>query len=139
MRSLFNVYLQQIGQSEQSFYEMSRALAEAERTTAGADEVMLRYANSTSQAAESAQDLAAGTAGADAVLLQNYSNLQKVEQGWQDIADAQQLAADLALVDPFNAAAEPINELLSAQQALADSEGEWVHTHGQHGRAANGR
>jgi hypothetical protein len=126
MRSLFNVYLQQIGQSEQSFYEMSRALAEAERTTAGADEVMLRYANSTSQAAESAQDLAAGTAGADAALLQNYGNLQKVEQGWQDIADAQQLAADLALVDPFNAAAEPINELLSAQQALADSEGEWV-------------
>jgi len=126
MRSLFNVYLQQIGQSEESFYNMSRALAEAERTTAGADEVMLRYAHSTGQAAENAQDLAAGTAGADAVLLQNYSNLQKVEQGWQDLADAQQLAADLALVDPFNAAAEPINELLSAQQALADSEGEWV-------------
>jgi len=126
MRSLFNVYLQQIGQSEQSFYEMTHALAEAERTTAGADEVMLRYANSTQQAAQNAQDLAAGTVGADAALLQNYGNLQKVEQGWQDLADAQQLAADLALVDPFNAAAEPINELLSAQQALADSEGEWV-------------
>lgn len=126
MRSLFGVYLQQLGLSEQGFYEMTRALAEAERVTAGADEVMLRYANSTSQAAESARDLAAGTAGADAVLLQNYSNLQKVEQGWQDIAAAQQLAADLALVDSFKAAADPVNELLSAQQALTDSQGEWV-------------
>ncbi len=126
MRSLFNVYLQQIGQSEESFYNMTRALAEAERTTAGADAVMLRYANSTGQAAENTQDLAAATAGADAVLLQNYSNLQKVEEGYQAIADAQQLAADLALVDSFKAAADPVNELLSAQQALAESEGEWV-------------
>lgn len=126
MRSLFNVYLQQLGLSEQTFYEMTRSLAEAERLTAGADAVMLRYANSTGQAAENTQDLAAATAGADAVLLQNYSNLQKVEEGYQAIADAQQLAADLALVDSFKAAADPVNELLSAQQQLAESEGEWV-------------
>lgn len=40
--------------------------------------------------------------------------------------EAEAAARRSAFVDSFNAAADPVNELLSAQQALADSQGEWV-------------
>ncbi len=139
-RGQFYSFLQAQGLTVEEFYKLERstyaaqqAIAEFGPEAAQADAIMLRYAGSTGQASDNAQHLAANirevtkeAAGADAVLLQNYSNLQDVEQGWRDLADAQQLAADLALVDSFKAAADPINELLDAQQMLADSQGEWV-------------
>lgn len=121
-----NLTVEEFYEQEKAAYAVSQAIEVLVPQTTAADEIMLRYAGSTQQAAVSTEELAAAAAGADAVLLQNYGNIQQVEQGWEELAAAQQRVKDLSLVDAFKDAADPINELIGAQQALAESEGEWV-------------
>lgn len=84
--------------------EYSAAAAAA----AGADQNLAdKQAQLASQTGTSTQAIAAAN-------LANQQYFDNLEQGRQAFSAA------------FEASAEPINELLSAQQALADSEGEWV-------------